>query len=118
VSRVRDELRCNRDEVGVGLREGGKVVCLKDMKLFRIKIGKLPHVTVFPAFNRFGHGPPLFVVLPRFVRAQRRDAAHHRGRLHLMQSKSGWVSGAVFREFAEWSCPWIDAYPAERGWQG
>jgi predicted hydrolase (HD superfamily) len=37
---VRDKLRYNTDEVGVGLREGRKVVCLKDMKLFRIKIGK------------------------------------------------------------------------------
>jgi hypothetical protein len=116
VGGVRGVLRYNSDEAGVGLREARKVVCLKDMKLFRIKIGKMPHVVVFPAFNRFGHGPPLFIVLPRFISAQRRFAAHHRGRLYLTQSKAGWASGAASCEFAEWLCEWVDAYRAERGW--
>jgi hypothetical protein len=117
VSGVRDELLDNGDECGVGLREAGKVVCLKDMKLFRIRIGKLPHVTVFPAFNRIGHGPPLFVVLPRFASAQGRFAVFHSRRLYIVHPASGWVPGPVFCEFAEWICEWLDGYRAERGWR-
>jgi hypothetical protein len=67
---VREGQRYDADEVVVGLRAGGKVMCLKNMRLFRITIGKLPHETVLPAIGRFGHGPPLFVVLPRFASAQ------------------------------------------------
>jgi hypothetical protein len=93
------------------------VVCVKDMNLFRIAIGQLSHVTVFPAFNRFGHGPRPFVVLPRLAGAQGRFAVYHRSRLYITQPPSGWVSGPVFGEFAEWFCEWVDTYRAERGWQ-
>jgi hypothetical protein len=93
------------------------VVCLKDKKLFQITIGELPHATVFPAFNSFGHGPPLFVVSPRLANAQEPLAVYHRCQLCIMQSPSGWVSGPVFCEFADWlcECEWEDAYRAEGG---
>jgi hypothetical protein len=50
---VRDELRGSAEEAAVGLREGGKVVSLKGMRLPRIRVQKAPHATVFPAFNPF-----------------------------------------------------------------
>jgi hypothetical protein len=72
--------RVTRKRSSSGLREGRKVVCLKVMSLFRGEIGKLPDMTVFTVFNGFGRDPPSFVALPRFVGAQRRFAAYHRGR--------------------------------------
>jgi hypothetical protein len=92
------------------------VVCLKDTKLFRMTMGKVPHVSVFPAFNPFGHGPPLFVLLPRFASAQGRFAVYHRGTLDITQSPSGRVSGPALREFAEWFWEGVGAYRAEGGW--
>jgi hypothetical protein len=74
VSGVREELRYDANEVVVGLLAGGRVMCMKGVRLFRITIGKLPHVTVLPALGRFRHGPPLFVGLPRFAGAQVRSA--------------------------------------------
>jgi hypothetical protein len=71
-------------------------MCLKNKKLFRITAGKLPHVTVSPAFNRPGHDSPLFVVLPRLASARARFAVYQRSGLYITESPSGWVSGAVF----------------------
>jgi hypothetical protein len=80
-------------EWGYG-RAGGKMACLKGMRQFRVTNGKLPHVIVFPAFDRLGHGRPLFVVLsmlpmlPRFASARARFAVQHRSRLYVTQSPS------------------------------
>jgi hypothetical protein len=65
------------------------------MKLLLIIIGKLPHVTVFPAFNRFARGLLC-------------------SSSHLTQSKSGDGIGRIFCQFAAWFCGWIDRHRAER----
>jgi hypothetical protein len=95
---------------GVGGRRSGhgllatgwrKARVLKHMKHFRSTVGRLRHVRVFPAFNRFGH-PPLFVALPGFASVQIRFAVCDGNQVHILQCPSGWVSERVFREFAEW----------------
>jgi hypothetical protein len=70
-------------------RGGGEEVCVRHMDLFRIAIGQLPHVPVFPAFNRFGHSPRLLVACSRFAGAQDRFAVYHRGGLYITQRR--WV---------------------------
>jgi hypothetical protein len=117
MSGVREDLRYNADEVGVGLPTGGRIACLMEMKPFRIRIGRLHSVTVFPCLQQIRGQPPLFVVLPEFAGAQDCFAVCHRSRLYITQSPSGWVSAPVLCEFAAWFCEWVDSYGAERGWQ-
>jgi hypothetical protein len=80
VSGVRGELLASAGEVGSGgwLEERPCLKDVKDVKLFRNDIGKLPHARVFPALSRFGDGPPQFVVLARFASAQDRLGVNHR----------------------------------------
>jgi hypothetical protein len=84
---------------------------------FRITMWELPHVADFPAFNRFGYGPHMFLVLPGFAGVQDRSAVYHGGRPYITQSPWGWVSGRVFCELAEWFGNWVDACRRERGCQ-
>ena len=118
VNDVPELLRLNGDEVGVGFKDNGKLICLPGTRLFRLAGRKFAHFTVFPVFNAFGQGPPPFIVMPNFVSAQRRFQAIHRRRAYLAQSRSGWVTHQVIKEWAEWVCEWLDKFREEQGLPG
>ena len=108
----------NSDEVGVAIKDRQKLVCLEGCRLFRLWGKKLPHVTVFPVFNCYGEGPPPFIVLPEFVSAQTRFRTIHQHRVYVTQSKTGWVTHPVFKEWTQWVCRWLDKYREERNLVG
>jgi hypothetical protein len=118
VQGVDPRLVLNGDECGVAIKEREKLVCIPGGRLFRLRGAKLPHFTVFPVFNCFGHGPLPFIVMPRFASVRRRFERIHPHKAHLTDSRSGWVTAAVFREWAEWVCQWLEGYRRQHGLEG
>jgi hypothetical protein len=93
-------LRYNGDEVGVVIRDSGKLVCLPECRLFRLRCKKLPHITVFPVFNCFADSRPPFVVLPMVVNVKARCAKIHPAALFLDNApiRSNIEAMPVFRQ--------------------
>jgi hypothetical protein len=76
--------------------------------MFRVKGKKLLHFTISPVFNCLSEGPPLFVVVPGFMSAQARFQSIHRRKFFAANSHSGWMTGQILGECAEWWCPWLE----------
>jgi hypothetical protein len=97
----------------VVLQDRVRLVCLPGCRLSRLRGKELPHFTVFPMFNCYGHAPPPFVVVLGLSGAQARFAAIHRRKAHITHSPSGWVTCEVFLEWAGWVCQWLNQYREE-----
>jgi hypothetical protein len=115
IKAVPEVLRLNGDEIGVVIRERGKLVCLPGCRFLRLRGETLPHFTVFPVFNCFGDGPAPFIVIPEFRSAQARFARIHRRKVYIAQSRSGWVS---YKECAVWVCLWLEKFREDHGLLG
>jgi hypothetical protein len=110
VNDVPERLRLNGDEVGAAVNYLGKWICIPGCRLFKLRGTKLPHLTVFSVFNCFADSPPLFVVVPKLKSVKNRFRAIYGQQLYLTQIWSGWVTGDVLEEWAEWVCEWLEGY--------
>jgi hypothetical protein len=108
------------DEVGVVLSDKMKVVCLPGCCLFRMKDEKLPHLAVFPLFNRCRRAAScLFIVLAGFKTAKARFARIQHRQAFIARSKLRWVRKEEFQEWAEWCREWMDRFRAAASlWAG
>jgi hypothetical protein len=104
VEDVPERLRLNGDEVRAAVKDHTKWICFPGRRLFKLRGTKLPHFTVFAVFNCYGDGPPLFVVVTKLKSVQKRFRAIHGQKLYLTETWSGWVTGDVLEEWAEWVC--------------
>jgi hypothetical protein len=75
----------NGDEVGVAVKQRGKLIFVPECLLFRLRGKKLPRVATFSCLQLLRRRFPLFVVVPRFVSALGPEG-----------SSSTWRSGGKF----------------------
>jgi hypothetical protein len=92
------------DEVMVLTGRNGRIVCLTDHRVLRIHDAKLMHITVAPCLGALGHDAPPLIMIPLLKSCMREVQALHNGRCFISTAKRGWVTKAVFAEWAELFC--------------
>jgi hypothetical protein len=104
------ELIFNFDEIMVYAKRKGKVITTCDKKVFRRETKQDPHITLGLCVAPFGHGPP-----PSFIFTGKRKPAdfesfERTGKIQVLNSDNGWMTCALFDEWAMMFVTWLDEY--------
>jgi hypothetical protein len=92
------------DEMVVFVSRNRRIVCLTDHRVLRMQDPELMDITVAPCISPLGHAAPPLIVIALLKSCMREFQALHKGRCFVSTAKRGWVTKAIFAEWAELFC--------------